>query len=83
MTAPLTVIVGTTIDAADFLNDNGAVATAFPDATNGYYNLYLNGVLQEGGSYTVTSESLTFNVSGSISAGTPLVLEVVELVTVI
>ncbi|MER2088372.1 MAG: DUF4183 domain-containing protein [Sporosarcina sp.] len=84
LAAPLTVVDGTTVPATAFLDDSGVAATAFPVVTNGYYNFYLNGVLQEGGSYTISATELTFNeVTGSISAGTPLVVEVVELVTVI
>lgn len=84
LAAPLTVADGTTVAATSFLDDSGVAATAFPDVTNGYYNLYLNGVLQEGGSYTISPTELTFNtVTGTISAGTPLVVEAVELATVI
>lgn len=84
LAAPLAVVDGTTVPATAFLDDSGVAATAFPVVTNGYYNFYLNGVLQEGGSYTISATELTFNeVTGSISAGTPLVVEVVELVTVI
>jgi len=40
-------------------------------------------VLQEGGSYTVSATELTFHtVAGTISAGTPIVIEAVELVTI-
>jgi hypothetical protein len=84
LAAPLAVTDGTTIAATAFLDDSGVAATAFPVVTNGYYNLYLNGVLQEGGSYTVSATELTFNdVTGTISAGTPLIVEAVELATVI
>ncbi|MGN4125598.1 DUF4183 domain-containing protein [Lysinibacillus sphaericus] len=78
----LTVADGTTIPATAFLNDSGVAATTFPIVTNGYYNLYVNGVLQEGDSYTISASELTFNtVTGLISAGTPLVIEAVEFVT--
>lgn len=80
----LTVAANTTIAATAFLDDTGTAATTFPDVTNGYYNFYINGVLQEGGSYTISTSELTFNgVTGTISAGTPLVVEAVELVTVV
>jgi len=83
LAAPLTVADGTTILATAFLNDNGVAATTFPVVSNGYYNFYINGVLQEGGSYTISATELTFNtVTGTLSAGTPLVVEAVELVTV-
>ncbi len=52
--------------------------------TNGYYNFYVNGVMQEGGTYAITATEITFiGVTATISAGTPLVVEAVELVTVI
>jgi len=82
LAANLAVTDGTTIAATAFLNDSGNAATAFPVVTNGYYNFYINGVLQEGGSYTVSATELTFNdVTGTLTAGTPLVIEAVELVT--
>jgi hypothetical protein len=83
LAAPLVVADGTTILATAFLTDAGVAAAAFPVVTNGYYNFYINGVLQEGGSYTITATELTFNtVTGTLSAGTPLIVEAVELVTV-
>ena len=82
LAASLPVADGTTIAATAFLNDSGNAATAFPVIENGYYNLYINGVLQESGSYTISATELTFNeVTGTLSAGTPLILEAVELVT--
>lgn len=83
LAAPLVVVDGTTVAATAFLDDSGTAATAFPVVTNGYYNFYLNGVLQEGDSYTISATEMTLNtVTGSISAGTPLVIEAIELVTV-
>jgi hypothetical protein len=82
LAATLTVTDGTTVAATSFLNDSGNAATAFPVVANGYYNFYINGVLQEGGSYTVSATELTFNgVTGTLTAGTPLVVEAVELAT--
>ena len=82
LAADLSVIDGTTIAATAFLDDSGAAATAFPVVVNGYYNFYINGVMQEGDSYTISATDLTFNdVTGTITAGTPLVIEAVELVT--
>lgn len=84
LAAPLVVADATTVAATAFLDDSGTAATAFPVVTNGYYNLYINGVLQEGDSYTISATELTFNtITGDLSAGTPLVIEAVELVTVI
>ncbi|MEK5529417.1 DUF4183 domain-containing protein [Viridibacillus sp. FSL R5-0468] len=82
LAANLTVADGTTVLATAFLDDSENAATAFPVVTNGYYNFYINGVLQVGDSYTVSSTELTFNgVTGTITAGTPLVVKAVELVT--
>lgn len=84
LATPLTITDGTTVAVTTFLNDSGNAATTFPIVTNGYYNLYINGVLQEGASYTVSATELTFHtVTGAISAGTPIVIEAVELVTTI
>jgi len=84
LAAPLAIADGTTVAATTFLNDSGTAATVFPEVANGYYNLYINGVLQEGGAYTVSADDITFNtVTGTLSAGTPIVLEAVELVTTI
>jgi len=84
LAADLTVTDGTTVLATAFLDDSGTAATAFPVVVNGYYNFYINGVLQEGDSYTISATELTFNdVTGTITAGTPLVVEAVELTTVI
>lgn len=84
LAAPLAITDGTTVAATAFLDDTGVAATAFPVIANGYYNLYINGVLQEGDAYTVSETELTFNgVDGTLSAGTPLILEAVELVTVV
>ncbi|MFC9541869.1 DUF4183 domain-containing protein [Lysinibacillus sp. NPDC056959] len=82
LAANLTVADGTTILATAFLDDSGNAATTFPVVANGYYNFYINGVLQEGDSFTISATELTFNgVTGTITAGTPLVVEAVELVT--
>ncbi|MFF2793370.1 DUF4183 domain-containing protein [Lysinibacillus xylanilyticus] len=82
LAAPLSITDGTTVAANTFLNDSGSAATTFPIVTNGYYNLYINGVLQEGGSYSVSGAGLTFHtVTGTLPAGTPIIVEAVELVT--
>jgi len=84
LATPLAITDGTTIAATTFLTDSGSTATAFPIVINGYYNLYINGVLQEADAYTVSSTELTFNtVTASIAAGTPIIIEAVELSTTI
>lgn len=83
LAAPLVVADGTIMAATTFLPDSGDDAVNFPVVTNGYYNLYINGVLQEGDSYTFTATELTFNtVTGTIFAGTPMIVEAVEFFTV-
>lgn len=82
LASSLSVSDGVTVAATAFLNDSGNAATAFPVVENGYYNFYINGVLQEGDSYTISATELTFNeVTGTLGSGTPLVIEAVELVT--
>lgn len=82
LATPLTISDGTTVAATTFLNDSGSAAITFPIVTNGYYNLYINGVLQEGGSYSVSATEVTFHtITGTLPAGTPIIVEAVELVT--
>jgi hypothetical protein len=84
LAAPLTITPASTLAATTFLDDTGTAATAFPVVVNGYYNFYINGVMQEGGTYTISATEITFNgVTATITAGTPLVVEAVEVVTVI
>ncbi|QPQ36333.1 MULTISPECIES: DUF4183 domain-containing protein [unclassified Lysinibacillus] len=84
LATPLAITDGTTLAATTFLTDSGTAATAFPIIINGYYNLYINGVLQEGDAYSISSTELTFNiVTASIAAGTPIIIEAVELSTII
>jgi len=67
----------TVINSNQFTNDDGNVTTEFMDfGLNGYFNLYLNGVIQEGNLYKVDSHSLTFQPIGqTIFAGTPIIVE--------
>ena len=84
LATPLSITDGTTLAATSFLTDSGNPATTFPIVTNGYYNLYINGVLQKGAAYSVSATELTFNtVTASIAAGTPVIIEAVELSTTI
>jgi hypothetical protein len=77
-----------TIDAADFLQDDGTAVTALPalSANNSYFNVYINGVLQMDdistytpGATTVGSLAIAVPAGGdSIPVDTPIVLEVVN-----
>ncbi|QGQ96165.1 DUF4183 domain-containing protein [Paenibacillus psychroresistens] len=73
----------TVIPAQLFLNDAGNRTTEFMVfVPNGYFNLYLNGVMQEGNLYKVSASSLTFNPVGEIiTAGTPIIVESVGFST--
>ncbi|MFJ7935401.1 DUF4183 domain-containing protein [Sporosarcina sp. NPDC096371] len=68
---------GATILATQFYNDDGSPTTEFMSfSPNGYADLYINAVVQEGGMYAVNTNSLTINKSNStIYAGTPIILE--------
>jgi hypothetical protein len=77
-----------TIDATSFFQDNGSAVTTLPALArdNSYFNVYINGVLQqkENSTYTPVATgvgSLAFAVpagGGSILQGTTVVLEVVN-----
>ncbi|TQR15524.1 DUF4183 domain-containing protein [Psychrobacillus soli] len=69
---------GATISSTLFTNDDGNQTTEFMSFTpNGYANLHINGVIQEGGIYTVNTNSLIINpVNSRISAMTPIIVEV-------
>lgn len=68
---------GITIPATQFYNDDGGPTIEFMSfSPNGYSNLYINAVMQEGGMYIVHTNSLTINPANSIIyAGTPIILE--------
>ncbi|MFP3392088.1 DUF4183 domain-containing protein [Brevibacillus sp. SIMBA_040] len=64
------------IAATAFNNDAGAAATAFP-STFAYYNLYINGVLQQGNTSTVTTTTITIPDGDAENGGTPVTIEFV------
>jgi len=75
------------IDAADFMGDDGNPSTELPtlDADNSYYNVYINGLLQMAGLsvYTpgatgVGSLAITLPTGQSIALDTVVVLEIVS-----
>ncbi|MBB6634778.1 DUF4183 domain-containing protein [Cohnella thailandensis] len=66
----------TTIPAASFLDDNGDPITELPaPPTDGYINVYVNGVLQEAGLSVLTTAQLVLSTA-AIPAGAPVVLQV-------
>ncbi|MBP1962544.1 DUF4183 domain-containing protein [Paenibacillus aceris] len=63
------------------MDDGGNAVVALPaPPTDGYYNVYVNGVLQEGGLSTLTTASLVLATTAAV-AGTPVVLEVADFST--
>ncbi len=68
------------IPANQFKNDQGNLVTYFPKIMqNGYSNLYINGVMQESGIYTININGLTIkNIGGTVYADTPIIIEIVE-----
>lgn len=68
------------IPASQFFDDEGAAAKQFAGVgSNGYSNLYINGLLQEGSLYNLTASTLSLNISGDvIYEGTPIIVETVE-----
>ncbi|WP_427181392.1 DUF4183 domain-containing protein [Paenibacillus sp. TC-CSREp1] len=74
-----------TIPAGDFVDDEDGSVTEFAGiSTTSYYNLYINGILQPGGSYTLTATSLFLPPqSGVLLAGTPIIIEIIQLTAII
>jgi hypothetical protein len=70
----------TTIPATSFKNDNGVTlgANGLPTApAHGYYNFYLNGLLQPGGALTLSSSNVV--ITGTVlTLNTSAQLEVVS-----
>ncbi|MFD0694712.1 DUF4183 domain-containing protein [Paenibacillus sp. GCM10027628] len=64
------------IAATAFTNDAGAAATAFPGSF-AYYNLYINAMIQEGGTSTVTTTTLTIPGGDVLDPATPVIVEFV------
>lgn len=68
---------GVTLQANLFSGDNGNQVTEFKIFNpNGYVNLYINAVMQEGVIYAITPTSLTLLPNtGTIFARTPIIIE--------
>ncbi|MGY5345303.1 DUF4183 domain-containing protein [Paenibacillus glucanolyticus] len=77
----LDLTMSVTIPASFFTNDLGAPVADFSALDpNSFNNLYINGILQPGNSYDVNPTSLLFPAQSTIIyAGTPIVLETVQL----
>ena len=75
-------IIGSTtvVQASSFTDDGGNSVPAnglVVPPENGYFNLYVNGVLQRGGMSTLSAANLTINTA--LVIGTSVVVEVVVL----
>ncbi|MGG4346533.1 DUF4183 domain-containing protein, partial [Paenibacillus lautus] len=81
----LDLTMSVTIPASFFTNDLGAPVADFSALDpNSFNNLYINGILQPGNSYDVNPTSLLFpSQSTTIYAGTPIVLEAVQLTAIV
>lgn len=68
------------LPAGRFTDDNGEGTNAFQGMSlSGYSNLYLNGVMQEGRTFSIHPAALTLHLgSDMILAGTPVIIENVE-----
>lgn len=81
--ANMNLASGNTLSSNLFTDDDGNQVTDFMSfSPNGYANLYINGVIQEGGLYTVNTQSLTIApVNSTISAQTPIIVELLTFST--
>ena len=68
---------GSNISVNLFVNDSGVQTNTFTKfKPNGYINLYINGVMQEGECTKCIRSSLTIKpIDSTISAGTPIIIE--------
>ncbi len=69
------------IPSGNFVDDHGESIDHFPQhSEDSYWNLYINGVLQEGKLYAVDAKGLTITMTGQkIPAETPIILEFVQI----
>jgi hypothetical protein len=68
-----------TIPANAFVDDQGDSITEIPLVTssnNGYYMLFINGVLQQESLYTVTTANVQIPGIGDVQTDTPIILVV-------
>ncbi|MEK4074955.1 DUF4183 domain-containing protein [Paenibacillus sp. FSL M7-0656] len=67
------------IPATEFTNDDGGSITEFAGVgLTSFNNLYINGIVQPGNSYSVSAERLFFSSqNGVIFAGTPITIEII------
>lgn len=84
LTAGMLGATNTTIPAGSFVNDSDTAITALPALTaNDYFNVYINGVLQQQSLSTLATDSLVLGATTpDLSAGTPIQLEIVSFANV-
>ena len=77
VTANINLVNGATLPATLFYNDDGSQTVEFMSFTpNGYADLFINAVVQEGGMYSVATNSLSITPTNAIIfRGTPIILE--------
>lgn len=77
LTSDLDLTNGATLPATLFWNDLTDPITEFVIfSPNGYVNLYINAVMQEGGIYTISDTALTITpYDGTLFRGTPIIIE--------
>ncbi|MBG9758009.1 MULTISPECIES: DUF4183 domain-containing protein [Lysinibacillus] len=77
LTSDLDLTNGATLPATLFWNDHTDPITEFVIfSPNGYVNLYINAVMQEGGIYTISDTALTITpYNGTLFRGTPIIIE--------
>lgn len=71
-----------TIPATSFTNDAGTAVTTLTTAVtdNGYYLLFINGVLQQTSLYTVTSANVVITDATTVPVDAPITLVVTNFV---
>jgi len=72
-----------TIPATSFVDEQGNAVTSITLATsdNGYYLLFINGVLQQDSLYTVSANDVVIpNIADDIEDGSPIILVVTDFV---
>ncbi|WP_054027634.1 DUF4183 domain-containing protein [Bacillus sp. FJAT-28004] len=71
----------TEIPANQFITDDGKSITEFAVLDqNSYANLYINGIMQEGSSYSISTSALNIIANqGTLFAGTSIIIETVRL----
>ncbi|WKT78606.1 DUF4183 domain-containing protein [Lysinibacillus fusiformis] len=77
LTSDLDLTNGAILPATLFWNDHTDPITEFVIfSPNGYVNLYINAVMQEGGIYSLSNTALTITpYDGTLFRGTPIIIE--------